>query len=115
MSVVALTTPPGGDDNQPPRKGGRPKGSRNKITKEIRSLAQRHGPKALRALVKLLADKDPQVRHKAAVELIDRGYGKPVAPSTIGIRRLDQLSEDELLALLGGEPDPNELSGGDHD
>lgn len=67
---------------------GRPKGSPNKSTAEIKALAQAHGADAIARLVKLaglypangeaLPAESTQVA--AIKELLDRGYGKPTQP-----------------------------------
>lgn len=57
---------------------GRKKGSLNKVTAEIKGLAQQHGADAIQTLARLMkaADSDT-ARIAAARELLDRGYGKP--------------------------------------
>lgn len=68
---------------KPPGSGRKP-GTPNRITKEIRAVAQKHGAKAVRELVKLMTKSDDAtIRLRAAQELLDRGYGRPVAPSEI--------------------------------
>lgn len=60
---------------------GRPKGSPNKSTAEIRAIAQKHGKKAIDKLVNLLDSKDERTAMAAVRELLDRGYGKVLPPS----------------------------------
>lgn len=61
---------------------GRPKGSLNKSTREIRELAQQYGPEAIYTLVKLMRKSDnEQVVHAAAKELLVRGYGNALTIS----------------------------------
>lgn len=56
---------------------GRPKGALNKSTKDIKALAQKHGPRAINTLVSIMdAGETQAVRVAAARELLDRGYGK---------------------------------------
>lgn len=57
--------------------GGRQKGTPNKTTAEIGELAREHGEKAIQTLVALLDSPRPEMRERAAVHLLDRGYGKP--------------------------------------
>lgn len=60
------------------RKGaGRPKGSVNKVTAEIRSLAQKHGEKAFQRVLELMECDDPRIAFNAAQEVLNRAYGKP--------------------------------------
>lgn len=57
-------------------KSGNP-GGRPKSEVQVRELAQKHGPKAMDVLAKLMmnAEKDTD-RIKAAMALLDRGYGR---------------------------------------
>jgi hypothetical protein len=56
---------------------GRPKGARNKVTAEIKSIAQKHGPAAIKKLATLMEKAESeQAQVAAAKELLDRGYGK---------------------------------------
>lgn len=70
--------------------GGRVKGVPNKATRDIKALAQKHTPEALKTLVSIMktSASDP-ARVAASKELLDRAYGKP-AQAIIG----------------GGEDDP---------
>jgi hypothetical protein len=58
---------------------GRPKGSKNKSTIEIKTIAQKHSKKAIDKLVELMNSKDisPQTQLAAATSLLDRAHGKP--------------------------------------
>ena len=56
---------------------GRKEGSPNKITGEIREVAQEYGSEAIDQLVKIMRKgKSEQTRVAAAKEILDRGYGK---------------------------------------
>ncbi len=60
---------------------GRQKGTTNKVTADIKALAQKHGADAIAALVKLAKESaDERVKLAAWKELLDRGFGKPVQP-----------------------------------
>ena len=66
------------------RRGGRGKGTPNKVTAEIRSLAQPYGPAIVRrfaelaGLVRGVRPSENEATVVAAMkELLDRGYGKP--------------------------------------
>lgn len=73
--------PPG---HAKPPGSGRRKGTPNKSTAQIRAVAQKHGDKAIRELVRLMTKSDnEQTRLRAAQELLDRGYGRPITPSEI--------------------------------
>ena len=69
--------------NPNPKKGpGRPKGSRNKITSDIRAAAQVHGEMAIKELARLVREASAdQARGLGAIkELLDRGCGKSPQP-----------------------------------
>lgn len=53
-------------------------GGRPKVLAEVRSLAQKHGREAVERLVELMRSDNGPVAVRAAVELLDRGYGKPI-------------------------------------
>lgn len=57
---------------------GRPKGSRNKVTADIKEIAQSFGQEAITHLVEIARDGDspPAARVAAVKEILDRGYGK---------------------------------------
>lgn len=59
------------------RKRGRPKGSLNKATADIRALAQVYTPRALKVLSSIMeqSESDP-ARVSAAKELLERGHGR---------------------------------------
>jgi hypothetical protein len=58
--------------------GGRKKGSVNKTTAEMRGMFQKHCPKALEVMLKLLTSSENEnIRLSAAKEIFDRGYGPP--------------------------------------
>jgi hypothetical protein len=56
---------------------GRPPGALNKVTAEVKSLAQKHGPDAIKTLARLAKEADSDTAKIAACrELLDRAYGK---------------------------------------
>lgn len=60
---------------------GRPPGALNKATAEIKDAARKHGPEALRVLVKLMKDAaSEQAKIAAAKEVLERAYGKATQP-----------------------------------
>jgi hypothetical protein len=57
--------------------GGRPRGSLNKMTMEIRAAALQHAPDAFAELARLAKHaKSEQVRVAAIKEILDRRFGK---------------------------------------
>lgn len=57
--------------------GGSRKGKPNKATIEIKDLARKHGPAAIKKLADLMiGGTTEQVQAFAAEKLLDRGYGK---------------------------------------
>lgn len=58
--------------------GGRQKGTPNKVTADVKEIAQSYGEEAVKALVEIVRDGEaPHAARVSAVkELLDRGYGK---------------------------------------
>lgn len=89
-----------------PPGAGRAKGTPNKVTRDIREAASRHGPKALAALVKLLGHPDPKIVSGAAQQVLDRAYGRPMSPTELTGRDgaplvpTPEVSDQELAHLL---------------
>lgn len=69
-----------------PRTGGRQKGTPNKATADVRTLAQQYGPKAIQCLAEVMEDKEQPAaaRVAASKEILDRAYGKSPQPVTDG-------------------------------
>jgi hypothetical protein len=62
----------------PKQRRGRPKGVPNRITREIRSAAQKKGPQAFRHIWDLaLNAKDEKLRAQLLTLVLAYGYGKP--------------------------------------
>jgi hypothetical protein len=70
---------PGGGAKPGERRGGRKAGTPNKVTNEVRELAQQHTEEALAVLVEiaLSANAAPAARVSAASAILDRGHGRP--------------------------------------
>jgi hypothetical protein len=63
------------------RLGGRPKGSVNKATADIRLLAGKYGPEALKELFRLAKEAESESARVSAIkEILDRGFGKSPQP-----------------------------------
>ena len=61
--------------------GGRAKGSPNKVTADIKALAQAYTPAAMEELARLALNAENEgARISTIRELLDRGYGKPTQP-----------------------------------
>lgn len=88
--------------------GGRPKG--------IAAKAREHTDRALEVLVEGMSDPDPRVKVAAAKELLDRGYGKPIAMTADVTNRLDDWSDDDLdaaiSAIRASLPSAGDVAGG---
>jgi hypothetical protein len=57
---------------------GRPKGVPNKATAEIKALAQKHTPAAMKELARIMLNSESDAARVAAIkEMFDRGYGRP--------------------------------------
>ena len=65
------------------RRGGRRKGSRNKIGADVRAAAQQYTAEAVKTLAEIMTNSDSDAARVAATrELLDRGHGKAVQPNT---------------------------------
>ena len=62
---------------------GRPKGLKNKNTRDIQAMAQLHGPACIEGIWALTKRKEPMVKLAAFNALLDRGYGKPAQHTSI--------------------------------
>jgi hypothetical protein len=62
-----------------PKTGGRKKGTPNKVTADVKAVAQQYGREAIESLVEIMRGTDypPAARVSASKELLDRAYGKP--------------------------------------
>ncbi|WP_024905466.1 hypothetical protein [Robbsia andropogonis] len=60
-----------------PKTGGRKAGTPNKVTADIKALAQSYGPDAIAKLVYLMEFAENEAVQKSAADsILDRGYGK---------------------------------------
>ncbi len=67
-----------------PGKSGNPSG-RAKVPLEVKEALRAACPKAVSTLIALLDDKKPIMRLKAACEILDRAYGKPVQMQAVTV------------------------------
>lgn len=59
------------------RRGGRAKGVPNKITADVKAIAQRYAPEAFEELARLAKQAESESARVAAIkEILDRAYGK---------------------------------------
>lgn len=59
------------------RRGGRKKGTLNKVTAELKTIARQYAPQAMVELARLAQHAGSEVARVAAIkEIFDRGYGK---------------------------------------
>jgi hypothetical protein len=96
--------------NPRPKAGpGRPKGSLNKITLEIKEIAQRYGERAIIGLASLAEGAESESARVAAwKELLDRGYGKSPQAIThsgdsqnpLAVKDVSDIDRAKLLAFL---------------
>lgn len=82
--------------------GGRVKGSTNKATRDIKELAQKHGPDAIARAAHLMFHAESEdTQLKAAQFLADRGYGRPLQSVDVTTRRaIDDIPEEMIDAAL---------------
>lgn len=86
-----------------PKTGGRTKGTPNKVSADIKALAQEHGPAAIATIISIMqTGENDGVRLAAAKELIDRGFGKAVQAieadieANVGIQVVTLPMDDKL-------------------
>lgn len=61
------------------RRGGRQAGAKNKVTVEIKAIAQQYTAAALKELARLASEASSEAARVAAIkELLDRGHGKAI-------------------------------------
>ncbi len=82
------------------RRGGRQKGTPNKITADIKAALRMHGDELVKALLKLTKSKDERVRLGALPVAFDRGFGKAVQVIEAEVSVYDSLGLAEQQALL---------------
>lgn len=83
------------------RRGGRIKGTPNKVTADIREAAQKHGPAALKHLVHLMKNAEHEATQVSACkEVLDRAYGKSTFHADINVtREIVDVTDAELAAI----------------
>lgn len=71
---------------------------------DIKALARDRSAEALETLTEVMRDKSAgaTTRVAAANAILDRGYGKPQQVIEATLTAFDQMTDDELLALLTG-------------
>ena len=89
------------------RRGGRVKGTPNKISADVRVLAQKYGPAAMAELGRLSVEAESESSRVSAIrEILDRAYGKAPQPMEHAgkdggaIQHQDVTNEDRARALL---------------
>jgi hypothetical protein len=90
---------------------GRPAGVPNKITADIKALAQVHAETAIRELATILTtSENDQARIAAAKELLDRGYGKSTQHAEVTGKdgspliptNPTEMTDEQLAAIAAG-------------
>lgn len=89
-----------------PKTGGRQKGTPNKVTADIKEIAQSFGREAITHLFEIARNGDapPAARVAAVKEILDRGYGKArqdVELTGANGGPLETVTVVELVALDG--------------
>lgn len=74
----------------------------------VRTIARQHTNTAIGVLVESMHSDDEKIRLQAAQAVLDRGWGKPTQDHTHSVRQVHEMSEEELLQLLGLGPDYDE-------
>lgn len=85
---------------------GNPIGGQKRRTKaDVIELAQKASIPAIRRLALLLGDPDPDIQLRAAVALLDRGFGKPAQALAIASKDFTNSARElapDIHALLDG-------------
>lgn len=91
--------------------GGRQKGSPNKVTADIKSVAQSFGPEALEHLMSIARDVEnaPAARVAAVKEILDRGFGKAKQPIEHSGEEGGPIMISEIK-IIGVKPDGTEAT-----
>jgi hypothetical protein len=109
----------GGGAEPGERRGGRQKGTPNKATAEVRELALKYGPAAVKELARLSEHAQSEAaRVQACNAIIERAYGKsapgrPIAlelPDTSTVEGVTKAVAAVLQAAARGEVTPAEAS-----
>src|SRR3712207_3390251 len=109
----------GTGSNPGERRGGRQKGTPNRATAEVRTLAKEHGPAALTELARLAKEAQSEAaRVQACNAIIDRAYGKTVPgrpivlalPDTSTVEGVTKAVAAVVQAAAAGEVTPGEAS-----
>ncbi len=86
-------------------------GGRPRVLADVQELARQKSPKAIDTLEEIMlnAKAPPAARVAAANGLLDRGYGRPTQPVAQMLARVraEDLSDDELAAIVAGTPSQN--------
>lgn len=97
-----MTTPA-----QRPKPPGKPKGTKNRVSADVKALAKLYCAEAVDLLGELMLDSRiaPAARIQAAKELLDRGYGKPaqavhVGGTDGGILRVVQMRPEDIKRVM---------------
>jgi len=78
-------------------------GGRIGVPREVRELARTHTEAAINRLAFWMQSEDPRASVAAGNALLDRGYGKPVAPIEMDhhVNQFDGMTEEELGEYIG--------------
>src|SRR5262245_52020576 len=90
-----------------PGQSGNPSGRKRRYSKTVTALAREASPKAIKTLIEIMEDPaaTPGVRATCCEKILDRAWGKPLATTAlaVGVGRLSDLSDEQLLAILAGD------------
>jgi hypothetical protein len=88
--------------------GGRVRGTPNKITADIRALAQNHTETAIAMLATILTtSENDSARIAAAKELLDRGYGKSTQAVEMSGKDGDPIAITKIERVIVDTPNSN--------
>jgi len=86
------------------RRGGRQAGVPNKVTRDIRALAQKYTSKAIKRLAHLAENAESEAAQVAAIkEILDRAYGK--SKQSTEVSGPDEAPIGIAVRFVGGDGD----------
>jgi hypothetical protein len=89
------------------KSGGRARGTPNRVTRDVRALANTYTAEAIATLIDLMRHGSEQVRLAASRELLDRAVGRPAQHADIRSevvearrRSYKEMTNEELQAII---------------
>ena len=89
-------------------KGGRPLGSKNKATVELKAAFKKHGRAFVTEILKLTRHEDASIRLKALAIAFERGWGRPAQQleltGEVAVARIERVIIDDARVIDADPP-----------